>query len=252
MAHTCRVVGAQPDLSRPTTPRSSRHALTIARAIRGRYNPSWVVPRYPVGYEPATTDQATPIMSSSGSAEWYVSVDIEAAGPAPSLYSLLSIGACLVEKPEEHFYIELQPLGIATIPEAAAVHQLSLEYLAVEGVPPKEAMTRFAEWLSSLVPDGKRPVFVAFNAAFDWMFVNDYFHRFLGYNPFGHTALDVKAFYMGMSGKPWSETSLCQLSPRYLGGQLLTHCALEDALLQAELFRRLLAEAQSHGAIERV
>ena len=27
------------------------------------------------------------------------------------------------------------------------------------------------------------------------MFVNDYFHRFLGRNPFGHAALDLKAFF---------------------------------------------------------
>jgi DNA polymerase III epsilon subunit-like protein len=48
---------------------------------------------------------------------------------------------------------------------------------------------------------------------------------------------------MGMSGKAWSETSLHHLSRRYLGGRTLTHHALDDALVQADLFRRLLAEA---------
>jgi ribonuclease T len=183
-------------------------------------------------------------MESSRHTEWhFVSVDVEAAGPTPSLYSLLSIGACLVDKPEQQFYIELQPLQMASVPGAAVVHRLSLEYLASEGVPPKEAMARFAGWLDSVVPAGERPLLVAFNAAFDWMFVNDYFHRFLGFNPLGHTALDIKAYYMGMSGKSWSETSLHHLSPRYLAGRTLTHHALDDALVQADLFRRLLAEA---------
>ena len=40
-------------------------------------------------------------------------------------------------------------------------------------------------------------VFVGFNAPFDWSFVNYYFHRFLGHNPFGFTAVDIKAYYMG-------------------------------------------------------
>ncbi len=188
-------------------------------------------------------------MRMTSSPDCYISVDVEAAGPTPSLYSLLSIGACLVERPEQRFYVELQPLSAVTTPEAAAVHQLQLEYLASEGVPPKEAMTRFADWVASVVPAGERPIFVAFNAAFDWMFVNDYFYRFLGHNPFGHAALDIKAFYMGMTGKPWAETSMRQLSPRYLGGRLLAHHAVEDALVQADLFRQLLTEARSQRAM---
>lgn len=179
-------------------------------------------------------------------AECYVSVDVEASGPAPSLYSLLAIGACLVFDPAQYFYIELCPLNASAVPEATQVHRLSLERLAVEGMPPAEAMVRFADWLQSVTPKGKAPLFVGFNAAFDWMFVNDYFHRFLGYNPFGHAPLDVKSFYMGMCGRSWSETSLQQLAWHYLGGRRLPHHALEDALLQAELFRKLLAESRAH------
>lgn len=179
-------------------------------------------------------------------AECYVSVDVEASGPAPSLYSLLAIGACLVFDPAQHFYIELRPLNAAAVPEATQVHQLSLERLAAEGIPPAEAMARFANWLQSVVPEGKTPLFVGFNAAFDWMFVNDYFHRFLGYNPFGHAPLDVKSFYMGMSGGRWCDTSMRQLVQRYLDGRRLTHHALEDALIQAELFRRLLADSKAY------
>ncbi len=35
--------------------------------------------------------------------------------------------------------------------------------------------------------------FVAFNASFDWMFVKDYFHRFLGRNTFGHADVQDQA-----------------------------------------------------------
>jgi len=184
-------------------------------------------------------------VESAWSHEWYVSVDVEASGPTPSLYALLSIGACLVARPEERFYVELQPVVRASLPEASAIHHLSFERLMHEGMPPAEAMARFAGWLDSVVPAGDQPVFVAFNAAFDWMFVNDYFHRFLGHNPFGHAALDIKAFYMGLRRSRWSETSMRNLAPHYLGDRRLTHNALEDALIQAELFRHLLVEASA-------
>jgi ribonuclease T len=35
-------------------------------------------------------------------------------------------------------------------------------------------MTKFADWVKR-ISNAKRPVFVAFNLAFDWSFVNYYF-----------------------------------------------------------------------------
>ena len=174
--------------------------------------------------------------------ESYVSVDVETAGPNPSQYSLLSIGACLVADPERTFYVELQPLNDRATESALAVSQFSLEELAEHGLPPAEAMQCFADWLAEEIPEGHRPVFVAFNAPFDWMFICDYFHRYLGHNPFGHAALDLKALYMGLSGAPWSETTMRYVGARYLDGRELRHNALQDAKDQATLMRRMLAE----------
>ncbi len=175
--------------------------------------------------------------------ETYVSVDIETAGPNPGDYALLSIGACLVDEPGRTFAVELQPTSTRSTPEALRVTGLSLERLAREGIPPAEAMLRFESWLQAVVPEGHAPVFVGFNAAFDWMFVADYFHRFLGRNPFGHTAVDIKAYFMGMTGAAWSETTKAALATRYPDRPALTHNALQDALDQAALFRRLRLEA---------
>ena len=179
--------------------------------------------------------------------EIFISVDIEAAGPYATRYSLLTIGACIVDAPEDAFYIELKPLSPDATPEALAVTGLSMAELTANGVEPAEAMLRFEQWTLSHVATGQRPVFVAFNASFDWMFVNEYFHRFLGRNPFGHSALDMKALYMGLSGASWSETSMRYVSARYLEDRQLTHHALNDARDQAELFRRMLDEASTHG-----
>jgi len=175
--------------------------------------------------------------------ERYVSVDVETAGPNPSQYSLLSIGACLICDPQRTFYVELQPVNNDATPDALAISGLSLEQLAEHGLPPAEAMARFEAWMAAEVPAGQQPVLVAFNAPFDWMFVNDYFHRFLGRNPFGYTALDLKALYMGLTGVDWSETKMRYVAARYLSDRQLTHHALCDAQDQAELFRKMLAEA---------
>lgn len=175
--------------------------------------------------------------------ETFISVDVETSGPNPSSYSLLSIGACLVDDPDQGFYIELQPVGDAVVESSLAVGGLSMEHLAATGVAPAAAMEQFEEWLSANVPAGHKAVFVGFNAPFDWMFVADYFWRFLGRNPFGHAAVDIKAYYLGLSGSSWAETSLKFLSPLYLDGSKLSHNALGDAQDQAQLFRALRAEA---------
>lgn len=175
--------------------------------------------------------------------ETYISVDVETSGPNPSQYSLLSIGACLVSDPQRTFYIEIQPQSGNSLEEALTVSGLLLEELAQRGVHPAEAMARFESWLAEVVPEGHHPVFVAFNAPFDWMFVNDYFYRYLGRNPFGHAALDLKSFYMALWGTCWAETSMRHVARRYLEGRSLTHHALQDAQDQAELCRRMLADA---------
>jgi ribonuclease T len=186
--------------------------------------------------------------SSSSPAESHevlISVDVEAAGPNPARFALLSIGACLVDDPDGGFYVELQPDSAEFEPEALAVSGLSLERLAQEGIGAATAMRQFEEWVAQNVSPGARPVFAAFNAPFDWMFVDTYFQRYLGRNPFGHSALDIKAYAMGMLGTSWAAVSMRELSPRYLDGRPLSHHAPGDARDQAELFRALLAEQSS-------
>jgi len=180
----------------------------------------------------------------NSNAEAYISVDIETAGPNPYDYSILSIGACTIFEPQQSFYVELKPITNNSIPEALAISNLSLEKLAEGGEEPAKALVRFESWVKEVTPDGHRPIFVAFNAPFDWMFVNDYFHRYLGRNPFGHTALDMKAYYMGLSSCSWYDTSMRNVGLRYLGDRQLTHHALSDALDQAEIFKLMLEQSR--------
>ncbi|WP_395640758.1 exonuclease domain-containing protein [Pseudolysinimonas sp.] len=176
--------------------------------------------------------------------ERFISVDVETAGPTPGDYAMISIGACPIDDPDRGFYIELKPDRDAVIPSALEVSGLSMETLAAEGTEPRQAMLEFAQWIRDVVPpQTHRPVFVGFNAVFDWMFVNEYFVRYDVENPFGHGGLDIKSYYVGMMGSTWEETSMRHLSPKYLSGRPLSHNALGDARDQAELFRRISEDA---------
>ena len=110
--------------------------------------------------------------------ELYISVDIEASGPIPGEYSMLSIGASVIGKPENSFYAELQPLNENAV-AAAEVSMLDLKTLEKTGKAPQIAMWEFRDWVQAMSGD-RKPVFVGFNASFDWSFVNWYFHKFLG------------------------------------------------------------------------
>jgi len=68
--------------------------------------------------------------------------------------------------------------------------------------------------------------------------------HYLGHNPFGHAALDIKALYMGAARVAWSKTSWHHISPKYEEMANLTHHALQDALDQAELFKKILHDLQ--------
>jgi DNA polymerase III epsilon subunit-like protein len=180
-------------------------------------------------------------MATNFSDHYYISVDIEAAGPNPSQYSLLTIGACTLEERPQTFYVELKPVNPKITPEAYAIHHLDIKRLSESGVPPADGMATFESWIKSVTPEGAQPLFLSFDASYDWMFVCDYFHRYLGRNPFGQAALDIKAYYMGNSGVNWGETSIDHIALRYLSSRELTHHALRDALDQAEIFNKILS-----------
>jgi ribonuclease T len=169
--------------------------------------------------------------------EVFVSVDVETAGPIPGEYSMLSIGACDVDDMGRTFACELKPLNRNADPKALEVTGFSLEVLERTGLPPQEAMRGFLDWSKGLIKPSESLVFVGLNAPFDWSFVNYYFHKFVGENPFGFSALDIKAYYMGATGCSWADTRSSRMASALKPRQQGDHQALHDAQYQAELFR---------------
>ena len=174
--------------------------------------------------------------------EFCIVIDVETAGPDPATYDLLSIGACTISVLQQTFYIELIPISREYKEEAMGIHKLSFEYLDQNGVEPKDAIIQFAKWVEEITPNGYTPVFAAFNAPFDWMFMSHYFYKHLGFNPFGHKALDIKALFMGLHPTNWLNTSHDRISTHYHGNNELSHHALEDAVEEADILRKILNE----------
>lgn len=159
----------------------------------------------------------------------FISIDVETSGPIPGEFSLLSIGACHVDDEALVFSCELQPINNNADPKALEVSGLSLDTLSRTGRPPKEAMVEFAAWIRETIGDDATPIFIGFNAPFDWSFINYYFHKFTGTNPFGFSALDIKAYYMGATGGSWKETRSSAIESDLKPKKRPDHDALHDA-----------------------
>ena len=181
-------------------------------------------------------------------AETWISVDVETSGPTPHTGSLLSIGACLVEDPDRGIELLLRPEpDLPWQEEAEAIHGLDRATLEREGFVPAEAMAELERWVAEVTPQGSRPVMVALNAPFDWMFIADAFWRHLGRNPFGHGALDIKALYLGRhlpAVDRWGLTGRRAMLEHYPVALPHTHNALDDAREQAVLCRLVVAGPQ--------
>lgn len=175
--------------------------------------------------------------------ECYISVDIETTGPTPGKYSMYELGACLVAEPEKFFEAKIIPLS------ETSFHSETLQHMRVtmdkilerkNTYTPTSAMNNFAEWVAT-VSRGMHPIFVGNNAPFDWMFIAWYFEEFGVSNPFGHNALDMKAYYMGMTDSTWKNANMSQMAILLHSRETtLPHRAVEDAKIQARIFSQLL------------
>ena len=156
----------------------------------------------------------------------HIVVDIEADGPVPGLYSMVSFGAVIVEQGlERTFYGKCRPIVDEWLPEALAISGHSRE--ETMGFPlPEDTMDEFAAWIEQNT-DGNRPYFWADNNGFDFAFINYYFHRCCGANPFGWSSRNIHDFYKGLKKNP-------RASFRKLRKTKHTHHPVDDAMGCAE------------------
>lgn len=126
----------------------------------------------------------------------YIMVDVESDGPIPGDYSMICFGAVIVDDElDTRFYGQVKPISDNWIPEALKVSGFTRED-TLKFADPKETMTQFDKWIKKNCKG--RPIFISDNNGYDWQFMNFYFLRFLGSNPFGHSSMNLGSLYKGM------------------------------------------------------
>jgi hypothetical protein len=179
----------------------------------------------------------------------YLSVDIEADGPIPGQYNMLSFGiAGLLEgdrEPSKYFTCNLQkmfPIGHPDTMKWWTKHIDAWEVTRQNPISPKQGMQKFAKWLTSL----KRSydlVLIGYPITYDFLFLYWYLVHFTGHSPFGFSGLDIKTFaWTQIKHRRFTfrETAKRNFPEEWLSELHHTHNALEDAQEQAIIFARIL------------
>ncbi len=126
----------------------------------------------------------------------YVVCDVEADGEIPHKYSMVCFGAVIVDdKLDKTFYGKTKPISELWIPDALAVSGFSREEHE-KFDEPKDVMQEFANWLK--INSNGKPTFISDNPAFDFSWINYYFHMYYGSNPFGFSARRIGDLYCGL------------------------------------------------------
>lgn len=162
----------------------------------------------------------------------YFVVDVESDGPCPDLYSMVSFGAVLVQedlKTSPTFYAKLSPISNSWFPEALKVSGFTRQETLLFPHP-KNAMESFADWISK--HSKSRPIFISDNNGFDWQFINYYFHRFYGSNPFGFSSRRLSDLYCGMKKDTFAKW-------KHLRDTKHTHNPVDDAMGNAEVLLKM-------------
>ena len=163
----------------------------------------------------------------------YVMVDVEADGPIPAEYSMISFGAVIVdEQLDKTFYGKLKPISENWIPERLQISGFTREQ-TLQFDDPKEVMDNFNHWIKLNGQD--KLIFISDNNGFDWQFINYYFHHFLGENPFGHSSTNLGSLYKGLVKDTTKNF-------KYLRKTTHTHNPVDDVIGNAEALLHMKKE----------
>ena len=190
-------------------------------------------------------------MSSNKKQELYFSVDIEADGPIPIEYSMLSFGCAVFNTAGEllgTFEANLDTLsGAKQDPDTMdwwSTQSEAWEKCRENTIDPALAMKSFTEWVTKVCEEHNGlPVFLAYPAGFDFTFMYVYLVKFTGHSIFSFSSLDIKSYAMGLLKTPFRETTKRNFPKRWKSKRRHTHVAVDDAIGQGELFINIFKEA---------
>ena len=177
--------------------------------------------------------------------EIYVSTDVETDGPIPGPHSMLSFASAAYRA--DKALVSTFTANLELLPDAKgdertmawwAQNQAAYDATRVGLEQPIDAMRRYVAWVNALPGT---PVFVAYPAGFDFLFVYWYLIRFAGESPFSFSALDMKTYAMAILKKDYRQSVKKNMPKAWFDDLPHTHVALDDAIEQGALFCNMLA-----------
>lgn len=184
----------------------------------------------------------------------YISIDIEADGPYPGSFSMLSLGAAAFLPPSREpvatFEVNLKPLhGAGQHPDTMAWwsgYPDAWEHATKDPITPSYAINNLINWVAGLRQLHQAdPVMVVY-PSWDYMWVQWYLAKFSpeDRSPFGLGSLDVKTLAMAsLKLTRFKEAAKRRFPKRWEEGQPKhTHKAVEDAIGQGVLFVNIINE----------
>ncbi len=128
--------------------------------------------------------------------------------------------------------------SVADMTEFGAVEYQSMASFHGKDCSP-DTFVRFNSWLLKFP---KPYVFLSDNPAYDWQWINFYFWKYMGYNPFGHSARRIGDFYAGLQRDFWASSKWKKFrkTPH-------DHNPVHDAVGNAEAFREILTQLREQS-----
>ena len=157
----------------------------------------------------------------------YIVVDVEADGNLIGTNSMVCFGAVIIDKEgklDKTFYGETVPISDIYNPEALSVSGFSRsEHLEFD--EPHLVMQDFKEWIEE--NSKGKPILISDNNGFDASWINWYFIKYIGENPFGWSSRrigDMFAGFMNSSHYKWKKHRITRH----------THNPIDDCMGNAE------------------
>jgi hypothetical protein len=176
--------------------------------------------------------------------ELYISTDIEADGPIPGEYSMLSFGSVAITAQKKilgKFSANLQVLpGAKEDPSTMQwwqTQKAAWEAHRKDTQKPKAAMDNYLEWLKSF---SLPLVFVGYPVSFDFMYISWYLIKFTGENPFSYYSVDIKSYAWSILGGDFRSLCKSKMPREWFDTLDKTHVALDDALEQGLMFCNIM------------
>ena len=155
-----------------------------------------------------------------------VVVDLETDGNLLGTNSMVCFGAVIVEDGlKRTFYGKTRPISDIYNPEALAVSGFSREEHETFD-DPKEVMELFEKWLKENI-NGK-PTLISDNNGFDASWINWYFIKYLGKNPFGWSSRRITDLICGYENNLYFKWKWMRDTPH-------THNPIDDCRGNAEV-----------------